>query len=120
MLISCAVTAQLICTFGFAYADCAFGFAYADCWFPHAKAHLSVNATGISSMIKNTVTLAIQKQPTQMKPKCNKAVCKYLSGNNLPWITVICGKLFLASCSHSHSDLWQAVPIVIYSLFFAN
>ena len=30
-LISCAVTAQLIC---------AFGFAYADCWFSHAKAHI--------------------------------------------------------------------------------
>ena len=31
-LISCAVTAQLICVFVFAYANC---------WFSHAKAHLS-------------------------------------------------------------------------------
>ena len=31
MLISCAVTAQLICTFVFAYADC---------WFSHAAAHI--------------------------------------------------------------------------------
>ena len=30
-LISCAVTAQLICVFVFAYANC---------WFSHAKAHL--------------------------------------------------------------------------------
>ena len=30
-LISCAFTAQLICTFGFAYADC---------WFSDAVAHL--------------------------------------------------------------------------------
>ena len=32
-LISCAVTAQLICVFVFAYANC---------WFSHAKAHLSM------------------------------------------------------------------------------
>ena len=30
-LISFAVTAKLICVFGFAYADC---------WFSHAKAHI--------------------------------------------------------------------------------
>ena len=33
-LISCTVTAQLIC---------AFVFAYADCWFSHAQAHFPFN-----------------------------------------------------------------------------
>ena len=34
MLISCAVTAQLICTYVFAYADC---------WFSGAAAHISIS-----------------------------------------------------------------------------
>ena len=33
-LISCAVTAQLICVFVFAYANC---------WFSHAKAHMFID-----------------------------------------------------------------------------
>ena len=33
VLISCAVTAQLIC---------GFVFAYADCWFPYAAAHIYI------------------------------------------------------------------------------
>ena len=42
-LISCAVTAQLIC---------AFGFAYADCWFSHALAHVIIFCDHASGLCK--------------------------------------------------------------------
>ena len=50
---SFAVTAKLICTFGFAYADC---------WFSHEAAHLSVES---SWLMKHTF----------MKHKCFLIVC---------------------------------------------
>ena len=45
-LISCAVTAQLICVFVFAYANC---------WFSHAQAHLfSFNLHGVVVMTSSS------------------------------------------------------------------
>ena len=45
VLISCAVTAQLICTFGFAYADC---------WFSYATARIyPVNLLAVTAQLSS-------------------------------------------------------------------
>ena len=50
-LISFAVTAKLICTFGFAYADC---------WFSHEEAHLKKWVKNVKHI---TVNNALKEAP---------------------------------------------------------
>ena len=56
-LISCAVTAQLICVFVFAYADCLFSGAAAQISFHRmvVKPAVSVSILGFSNLLDETL-----------------------------------------------------------------
>ena len=64
-LISCAVTAQLICIFGFAYADC---------WFSDAAAQLQLSFTNIADLSR------LQRAEKQI---CERLIFGSLKDNNV-------------------------------------